>query len=298
MRTITFAGSALRANCPYIGDWAVSCLMDFFRAAILGIVQGLAEFLPISSSGHLILVPALFRWPDQGLSFDVGLHVGTLLALLVYFWRDWYRMFRSGLIDLRDHGFAVRHYTEASQLLWLLALGSIPAAIAGLLFNDWIEENVRQAWLVAVAMGLVGVLLLAADVYGARVRTMSKVGVVDAIIIGVAQACALIPGVSRSGATMTAGLYRGFARNDAARFAFLLGTPAFVGAALFKAKDFAADSSQEFGQLAVGFVFSAVVGFLVIHWLLRYLRTKTLVPFVVYRWGVAVLTLAIAAARV
>lgn len=272
--------------------------MDFVRAAILGIVQGLAEFLPISSSGHLILVPALFKWPDQGLSFDVGLHVGTLLALLLYFWRDWVRMIRSGLVDLKDHGFAMRHYTEDSQLLWLLALGSAPAAVFGLLFNHWLEENVRQAWLVALTLGFVGIILFLADRVGARNRTMSSVGVVDAIIIGCAQACALIPGVSRSGATISAAMFRDFARNDAARFAFLLGTPAFVGAALLKAKDLSQESSHQWGELAVGFAFSAVVGFLVIHWLLRFLRTRSLVPFAVYRWGVAIVTLVIAGIRV
>lgn len=272
--------------------------MEYVRAAILGIVQGLAEFLPISSSGHLILVPALFKWPDQGLSFDVGLHVGTLMALLVYFWREWVRMIRSGLIDLKDHGLAMRNYAEESQLLWLLALGSVPAAVVGVLFNSWIEDNVRQAWLVALTMGLVGIVLSFADRMGRRERTMSEIGVLDVVIIGCAQACALIPGVSRSGATITAGLFRNFARNDAARFAFLLGTPAFIGAALLKAKDLSNESGHEFGQLAVGFVFSAVVGFLVIHLLLRYLRTRTLVPFAVYRWGVAILTLVIAGIRV
>ena len=117
-------------GCPYSLAAPPYAPMDFVRAAILGIVQGLTEFLPISSSGHLILVPALFKWPDQGLSFDVGLHVGTLLALLIYFWRDWLRMIRSGLLDLKEHGLAMRQYAEESQLLWLLALGSVPAAVA------------------------------------------------------------------------------------------------------------------------------------------------------------------------
>ena len=272
--------------------------MDFVRAAILGIVQGLAEFLPISSSGHLILVPALFKWPDQGLSFDVGLHVGTLLALLLYFWRDWLRMIRSGLLDLKDHGLVMRKYTEDSQLLWLLALGSVPAAVVGVLFNHWFEQNVRQAWLVALTMGGVGFILFLADRIGRRERTLSSLGVLDAVIIGCAQACALVPGVSRSGATMSAAMFRNFGRSDAARFAFLLGTPAFIGAALLKSKDLAHESSRQWGELGVGFVFSAVVGFLVIHWLLRFLRTRSLVPFAVYRWGVAILTLVIAGLRV
>jgi undecaprenyl-diphosphatase len=272
--------------------------MDLLRAAVLGVVQGLTEFLPISSSGHLILVPRLLGWDDQGLSFDVGLHLGTLLALLVYFWRDWWRMVTVGLGDLRDHQLSFSEHRVESRLLWLLALGSVPAAVAGLFFNSWIEDNVRQPWLVAITLAVLGTILLAADRWSKQRRTVSDVGVVDAVAIGLAQACALIPGVSRSGATMSMGLFRNLTRNDAARFAFLLGTPAFVGAALLKAKDLSSEGSQQFGELAVGFAFSAVVGFAVIHVLLRYLRTRSLVPFVVYRYGVAALTLLIAAIRV
>jgi undecaprenyl-diphosphatase len=275
--------------------------MDLLRAAILGIVQGLTEFLPVSSSGHLILVPALFRWPDQGLAFDVGLHVGTLLALLVYFWRDWLRMFASGLGDLRRHQLHMGAYQPESRLLWLIALGSVPAAVVGLFFNHWIEDNVRQAWLVAITLAGMGTAMLIADRLGRKERQMegvAGVGVVDALLIGVAQACALIPGVSRSGATMTMALGRGFRRDDAARFAFLLGTPAFVGAAALKARDLSGQSGREFAELGIGFTLSAVVGFAAIHLLLRYLRTRSLVPFVTYRYGVAVITLVIAGLRV
>ncbi|MEO6398777.1 MAG: undecaprenyl-diphosphatase UppP [Tepidiformaceae bacterium] len=272
--------------------------MDFLRAAILGIVQGLSEFLPISSSGHLILVPALFRWPDQGLAFDVGLHMGTLVALLVYFWRDWLTMFQSGLLDLKENQFRMRRYRPESQLLWLLALGSIPAAVAGLFFNHWIEENVRQPWIIAITLAVVGTIMLVADRWSRRDREIGSIGIVDAILIGLAQACALIPGVSRSGATMSMGLFRNLSRDSAARFAFLLGTPAFVGAAALKAKDLSESSGREFGELAIGFACSATVGYIVIHLLLRYLRTRSLVPFVLYRYGVAVLTLAIAAIRI
>jgi undecaprenyl-diphosphatase len=272
--------------------------MDLFRAAVLGIVQGLTEFLPISSSGHLILVRRLFEWEDQGLSFDVGLHLGTLLALLLYFWRDWWVMISVGLQDLGRHQFRFREHRIESRAIWLIALGSVPAAVVGLLFNSWIEDNVRQPWLIAITLAVFGTLLLLADSWGAKRRDMRSVTVLDAILIGCAQTVALIPGVSRSGGTMTMALFRGLKRDDAARFAFLLGTPAFIGAALVKAKDLAGESSTQTGELAMGFIFSAVVGFAVIHFLLRYLRTQTLVPFVVYRYGVAVLTLVIAAIRV
>lgn len=272
--------------------------MHFVRAAVLGVVQGLTEFLPVSSSGHLILVPALFDWPDQGLSFDVGLHLGTLLALLVYFWHEWLAMARHGLADLRDHRLNFVSHSPESRLLWLIALGSVPAAIVGLLFNSWIEDNVRQPWLVAVMLALVATLMLLADRATRERRVLAGLRVPDAILIGVGQACALIPGVSRSGATITTALFRDFRRDDAARFAFLLGTPAFVGAALLKAKDLASESSHQYGELFVGLLCSAIVGFAVIHLLLRYLRTRSLVPFVAYRYGAAAVTLIIAAARV
>ncbi|MEO8538589.1 MAG: undecaprenyl-diphosphatase UppP [bacterium] len=272
--------------------------MDYFRAAVLGIVQGLSEFLPISSSGHLILVPALFKWPDQGLAFDVGLHGGTLLALLVYFWHDWWEMGRSVLGDLRTERTNVRAYSEKSRLFWLIVIGSVPAAVAGFLFNDWIEENLRQPWLVAIALALVALIMLAADRLSRRTRELGTIGLLDVAFIGVSQAAALFPGVSRSGATISAGLFRDFTRDSAARFAFLLGTPAFAGALLLKSKDLSGLSGHESTELAIGFACSAVVGFAVIHFLMRFLRTRTLMPFVIYRLIVAGLTLLIGAARV
>ncbi|MCX7617536.1 undecaprenyl-diphosphate phosphatase [Tepidiforma sp.] len=272
--------------------------MDLVRAVILGIVQGVAEFLPISSSGHLILVPALFGWEDQGLAFDVGLHGGTLLALLAYFWRDWYVMFRTGLADLARHGARVSAWRTDTRLLWLLAIGSVPAAVAGLLLDDWIESHVRQPWLVAIMLALMGTVMLAADSLAPKRRPMASVGILDAVVIGVGQAFALIPGVSRSGATVTVALARGLRREDAVRFAFLLGTPAFVGALLLKSADLAALAGPEARQMAVGFVTSAVVGFAAIHFLLRWVRTRSLLVFVLYRYAVAIVTLATGAYRI
>jgi len=272
--------------------------MDLLRAALLGVVQGLTEFLPVSSAGHLILIRSLFEWPDQGLAFDVGLHLGTLLALLAYFWRDWWTMSVGSVRDLWRHGFRMGAYGGESQMLWLLALGSTPAAVFGLLFDSWFEQHVRQPWLVALTLGAFGLLMLVADRRARLRRAIGDVGVTDAVLIGLAQACALVPGVSRSGATMTAALVRGFDRNSAARFAFLLGTPAFVGAALLKVRDLAAESNAQVGDLAAGLVCSTLVGFLAIHFLLRFLRTRSLLPFVYYRWGVAAAALAIGAIRV
>ena len=158
--------------------------MDFLRAAILGIVQGLAEFLPISSSGHLILVPALFKWPDQGLAFDVGLHLGTLLALLIYFWKDWWRMVRAGVPDFVRHQFRFQRHSRDSQFLWLIALGSVPAAISGLLFDDWIEEHLRQPWLVALALGGFTFVMLLADRRARMSRTVESIGIRDVVLPG------------------------------------------------------------------------------------------------------------------
>jgi len=272
--------------------------VDLVRAVVLGIVQGLTEFLPVSSSGHLVLIPALFGWDDQGLAFDVGLHGGTLLALLAYFWRDWYVMFRTGLADLARHGARTSNWRTDTRLLWLLALGSLPAGVVGLLFNDWIEAHVRQPWLVAIMLALMGTVMLLADRLAANRRPIATVGMTDALIIGVGQALALVPGVSRSGATVTAGLARGLRREDAVRFAFLLGTPAFVGALLLKSADLAALSGTEARDMLVGFATSAIVGFVAIHFLLRWVRTRSLLVFVLYRYAVAILALAIGAYRI
>ena len=268
--------------------------MDLLRAVVLGVVQGLTEFLPVSSSGHLILVPKLFGWDDQGLAFDVGLHAGTLVALLAYFWRDWAAMAFSGLDDLRSYGLAVRRYQQPSRLLLLIVVGSVPAAIAGLTLNGWIEENLRQAWLVALMLIFVGALMFVTDRRSRRDRAMQDVGVVDAVLIGLAQAVALVPGVSRSGATISTGLVRGLDREAAARFAFLLGTPAFVGAVLLKFKDLTGDTVDTL-DLTIGFLTSAIVGFAVIHFLLGFLRRRSLLVFVIYRFGLGAILLVLAA---
>ena len=177
-------------------------------------------------------------------------------------------------------------------------LGSVPVAIVGLIFGDWIEENVRQPWVVAIGLALAGTVILVVDRLGKHTRTAEEMGVRDAILIGCAQALALIPGVSRSGSTITAGVFLDFRRDAAARFAFLLGTPAIVGAALLKGADLGQEWRDEFDVFAIGFVASAVVGFAVIHFLLRYLRTRSLLVFVLYRYAVAALTLVIGGIRV
>lgn len=272
--------------------------MELLRAAILGIVQGLTEFIPVSSSGHLILVPAALGWDDQGLAFDVGLHLGSLLALLAYFWRDWLGMVQTAATDLRSVGFRWRRFRQETRLLAALALGTLPVAVVGLLAGDWIEENVRQAWVVALGLAIAGTVILLVDRAGKHTRTLEEFGFRDALFVGSAQALALVPGVSRSGSTITAGVFLDFRRDAAARFAFLLGTPAILGAALFKAADLGRAWHDDFNVLAAGFIASALTGFVVIHFLLRYLRTRSLLVFVLYRYGLAVVTLAVAGIRV
>lgn len=272
--------------------------MDLVRAIILGIVQGLTEFLPISSSGHLILIPRLFNWPDQGQAFDVALHVGTLTAILAYFWRDWWRMATTGLADVTRHGPKVKAWRQDSRMLLWIAAGSVPAAIVGFTLNDWFEENVREPWLIAITLSAAGVVLLLAERLGRKERGLDSITLVDGVLLGCAQAFALVPGVSRSGITLSAGMFRGLDRDAATRFAFLLGTPAFVGAALLKLPDLAAESNREWLAVGIGVVTSAAVGLATIHYLLKFIRTQSLMPFVVYRFGLAALTLIIAGIRV
>ena len=196
-----------------------------FQALVMGVVQGLTEFLPVSSSGHLLLVPYLLGWDDpfiESLAFSVVLHAGTLAALLVYFRDDWRRLVPAGLATLRDRSF---QGDPDRRLAWLIAVATIPALIAALLFNDLIEDAIRQAWLVALTLVVGGVILWLADRYGPRTRRLDGLTFRGATGIGIAQALALIPGVSRSGISMSAALFAGLDRADAARFSFLMATP-------------------------------------------------------------------------
>lgn len=263
---------------------------------MLGIVQGAAEFLPISSSGHLILVPALFRWPDQGVAFDVALHAGTLLALVAYFRREWARIALAVGGDLRHRRWGGGLRSPDSRLALAIVIGTLPAATLGVVFDRWVEEHVREAWLVASALALFGVVMFVVDRRARGCRGAEELTAVEALVIGCGQALALVPGVSRSGATIVAALLVGLRREEAARFAFLLGTPVIAGAFLLKARELPAADAGMAGPL-VGMATAAVVGALAIAWLLRFLRTRSLAPFAYYRWAVAAFTLLVAALR-
>jgi undecaprenyl-diphosphatase len=262
-------------------DW---WLLDvtIIEAIVLGVIQGLAEFLPISSSGHLILVPWLLGWPSHGLTFDLALHLGTSIALLGYFWRDWFMLARAvigGLVDAKARA------SYEWRLAWLIVIGCIPAAMVGVLFEDMIETAFRQPALIALLLIAFGLILLVADRVGRRERALEQVTLTDALVIGAAQVLALMPGVSRSGITMTAGLFRGLDRGPAARFSFLLSAPITVAAALYKLRVLLTEplTVSEAAAFLVGIITAAIVGALAIGFLLRYLQRQPVNLFVWYR---------------
>ncbi len=269
--------------------------MSLLQVVVLAILQGFTEFLPISSSAHLALVPWLFGWPDQGLSFDIALHIGTLAAVLIYFFRDWLQIIGQGL-GLK--GGPDPELRRNRMLLWLLAGASLPIGIAGLLFKHQAEEVWRhQPYLIGGMLIGVGLLMALAERSGRKIRDLSNLGGFDAAAIGLAQAIAVIPGTSRSGITITAGLFRDFDRQSAARFSFLLSTPAIAAAGLKDIYDLtkhgglAPDLRVPF---ALGILVSAATGCLVIGFFMRYLRNNSLNFFVGYRiiFGILVIALA------
>lgn len=266
--------------------------MPIYRAAVLAIVQGLTEFLPVSSTAHLTLFPWLFGWNDPGLTFDVALHAGTLVAVLVYFWPMWGDMIAAGLGRGQAGDPRVRQNRE---LFWFLVVGTIPAAFAGWFFESAVENQLRSPAVIATALMGVGLLMWVGDHRSARNHNLGQVSLADSIVVGVSQALAVIPGVSRSGITMTAGLFRGMKRETAARFSFLLSTPVIAGAALKKSLEMYHEGIPAGMQapMAVGVVVSGLVGYLVIAVLIRYLERRTFKIFVVYRVALGVLVLAL-----
>jgi undecaprenyl-diphosphatase len=274
--------------------------VSILQAIVLGLTQGVTEFAPISSSGHLILVPWLFGWsilddPNLNKTFDVALHVGTLVGALAYFRRDVWRY----LVAFGQSARARSITTTDQRLAWALVIGTIPGAVAGALFEDVIQEHLGQPWLIAVMLAVFGVVLYAVDRAARSDRTIDDVTVRRGGILGLAQALALQPGVSRSGVTMTAGRLLGLDRESAARFSFLLAMPIIAGAGLYKALDLVQTGFQGYAsEFFWGFVSSAVSGFLVIWGLLRYLRSHDFKIFMVYRLAVAALVLLLIATGV
>ncbi len=247
------------------------------EAIILGIVQGVTEFLPVSSTAHLILFPWFFNWSGEvnTLTFDVALHAGTLLALILFFWRDW--------IDL---------IFKKQKLLGLIILASIPAGAAGFFLNDIVEHDLRNPLLISLTLIAVGFLMLIAEKAN-KYKNMEKTGLKDAIIIGIAQAIAIIPGVSRSGITISAGLFMGFEREAAARFSFLLSTPIIAGATILHIKEaFTSQVNYDFKVFSIGIITSCITGFIAIKFLLNFLKKYPLNLFVYYRFMLSAVIIA------
>ncbi|MDQ2806562.1 MAG: undecaprenyl-diphosphatase UppP [Chloroflexota bacterium] len=272
--------------------------MDLIQAIILGLVQGLSEFIPISSSAHLIIVPWLLGWQDPGITFDVALHMGTLVAVLAYFWQDWLRLITGALRSLRaGHPLS----DPEGRLGWFILIATIPGALAGLLGESKLDElfhgssaaGARNGILIiGIVMIVLALVLLAAERIARHQYDMEHLTLAQAVTIGLAQATAIIPGVSRSGSTITAGLFMNLKREAAARFSFLLGTPVIVGASVKKAYDLFKPHGTPVPDptlFAVGMIVAAVSGYAAIWLLLRFLQRNTTLPFIIYRVAMGVL---------
>jgi len=266
--------------------------MTIFESIVLGIVQGITEFLPISSTAHLILVPWACKWQDPGLTFDVMLHAGTLVAILVYFWKDWMQML-SGLLNSFSPGNSAR--AQDRRLFWLVILGTIPAALAAIMAQKAVESWLRSPFIISGTLIGLALVLAWAEKVSRKMREVHHVNLIDSLSIGCAQALALVPGVSRSGITITAGLFRGLTREAAARFSFLLSAPIIAGAGLKKALELRHSGiiPAERLPMLVGFLASFIAGYLTIHFLLQFLQNNSLRIFIVYRiiLGVVILFL-------
>ena len=254
--------------------------MDSLQIVVLAIVQGITEFLPISSSGHLILVPYFTNWPDQGLEFDLAVHIGTLTAIVAYFRRTLAVMARDWVSSVKE-----RREIGDSRLAWAVLFGTIPAGLAGLLFRHDIETTLRSPFVVACTTVGYALLLLVAD-RSRGTRDERSIGWVDVVVIGCAQALALVPGTSRSGVTMTAGLFRNLSREAAARFSFLLAVPVMTAAGLAEVIGYAGESPGgpvDTRAIVLGLAVSAVTGFACIHYFLKWLTRFGMLPYVIYR---------------
>jgi undecaprenyl-diphosphatase len=266
------------------------------QAIVLGIVQGLTEFLPISSSGHLRIVPAFVGWDDPGAAFTAVIQLGTMAAVLVYFRRDLVRIATAWLASLRD---PARRSELDARLGWYLILGTVPIAVFGLAFKDQIENGARDLYLIGAMLVVFGLVLLAAEALSRRERDIATITRRDALVVGLAQALALVPGVSRSGATISAGLLLGFDRVSAARFSFLLSVPAVVLSGLFELRgviDGSAEGAVGAGPTAVATVLAFITGYASIAFLLRFLTTHSTAVFVGYRIVLGSVVLALVAA--
>jgi undecaprenyl-diphosphatase len=262
--------------------------LTILQAVILGLAQGLGEFLPISSSAHLVLIPWLFGWADPGLTFDVALHIGTLVAVVIYFWRDWWELIIKGFTDVRS---------VKGRTFWYLVAASVPGAMGGFLLEKKAETVFRSPTLIAMMLILMGIFLYWADRRSAKKIEMNNITFGTSILIGISQVLAIVPGVSRSGITMTTGLLMGINREGAARFSFLLSTPIIFGAAMVKLPTVISNSSVITGNFMIGMLVSCITGIVSIGFLLRYVQTKDFLPFAYYRFILGALVIFITMVR-
>lgn len=273
--------------------------MPIHQAILLAIVQGFTEFLPISSSAHLFLVPWLLGWPDQGLDFDIALHIGTLIAVLIFFAKDWLQIVAQGF-GLETRG-GDPELKQIPKLLWYLAAASIPAGVAGVIFKDSIENNLRSPFVMGTMLIFIGVLMYVAQRAGTGDKHIGEMTLADSLLVGASQTLALVPGTSRSGITMSTGLFRGLTPGAAARFSFLLSTPIVAASGLkaiydLKKHGLGPDMLPAF---LIGIAVSAITGLFVIAFFLRFLKKRGLEPFILYRiiFGILVIALAIVRSR-
>ncbi|WP_313404034.1 undecaprenyl-diphosphate phosphatase [Aeromicrobium sp.] len=255
--------------------------MDLLRSVLLGIVQGLTEFLPISSSAHLAIVPQLLGWEDPGSAYTAVVQIGTELAVVLYFWRD---IWTIGSGWVRGVFSAQARQAPEWRMGWFIIVGSLPIVLLGLLLEDLIDREFRNLWFIGATLIGFGLVLGLAERFGRKSKPIAELSARDAILLGFAQACALVPGVSRSGATISMGLFLGYERQAATRYAFLLAIPAVVGAGVYKLKDIPGGENA-YGTVPtiVGTAVAFVVGLAVIHWLLQYVSKHSYAPFVIYR---------------
>lgn len=265
------------------------------QAALLGVVQGLTEFIPVSSTGHLILIQNAFGWKDMGIAFDVALHLGTLLAIILFFRREWVAVVKGFFRSLVARPSS---WDLESRLAWMLILATIPAALAGALLDNLIENHLRTSALVAVFLVAGGMLMLSAERWGSRSRDFEGLLPRDAAVVGCSQVIALFPGISRSGATISAGMFTGLDREAAAKFAFMLAGPVIIGAAAWESFEVAKHGlgPTTAAAMTVGFLTSLIAGLLAVRYLLSYLRKGSLKPFVWYRFALAAVVFIVLAA--
>lgn len=262
---------------------------EIIQSVVLGVIQGMGEFLPISSTAHLILAPFLFGWQDPGLYFDIALHFGTLIAVILYFYKDWIAIFRSAFRNFKNRkGKSAADIQNSNpDLLWLIIIATIPGALSGYFLERQAESVFRNPLLIAFMLSFVGLILYLADKYLKKEKNINRLSLKDAVIIGLSQAAAIIPGVSRSGATITAGLLRGFDRVGAAKFSFLLSTPIIFGAAMSHAADIA--NGKIGPNIFIGIIVSALSGYLTIKYLLKFIGRVSYKIFFWYRLALAIL---------